>query len=166
MLPSSENFTSFWYRCGYGGCRQDAPKNHVDMCIEMPATLAFWTHSLYQCCSLTLRVEAFSMSRPAIAQLVEHLTVDICSNQMVPGSIPGGRIYSRIRQIFSCVPKSIELPIAMSLLPDVPCLSLSVSLNREISEWVKEISGKETRKEERKQEQKRKKERRKEGKNE
>ena len=30
---------------------------------------------------------------PAIAQLVEHLTVDLCSNQMVPGSIPGGRIY-------------------------------------------------------------------------
>jgi hypothetical protein len=30
--------------------------------------------------------------RPAIAQLVEHLTVECCSNQMVPGSIPGGRI--------------------------------------------------------------------------
>ena len=29
--------------------------------------------------------------KPAIAQLVEHLTVDTCSNQMVPGSIPGGR---------------------------------------------------------------------------
>ena len=32
---------------------------------------------------------------PAIAQLVEHLTVDCCSNQMVPGSIPGGRIFSK-----------------------------------------------------------------------
>ena len=32
---------------------------------------------------------------PAIAQLVEHLTVECCSNQMVPGSIPGGRILSR-----------------------------------------------------------------------
>ena len=32
------------------------------------------------------------VARPAIAQLVEHLTVDRCSNQMVPGSIPGGRI--------------------------------------------------------------------------
>ena len=32
-------------------------------------------------------------SMPAIAQLVEHLTVDSCSNQMVPGSIPGGRIF-------------------------------------------------------------------------
>jgi hypothetical protein len=30
--------------------------------------------------------------RPAIAQLVEHLTVVTSSNQMVPGSIPGGRI--------------------------------------------------------------------------
>ena len=29
--------------------------------------------------------------KPAIAQLVEHLTVETCSNQMVPGSIPGGR---------------------------------------------------------------------------
>ena len=31
-------------------------------------------------------------NRPAIAQLVEHLTVECCSYQMVPGSIPGGRI--------------------------------------------------------------------------
>ncbi len=30
--------------------------------------------------------------KPAIAQLVEHLTVERCSYQMVPGSIPGGRI--------------------------------------------------------------------------
>ena len=29
---------------------------------------------------------------PAIAQLVEHLAVECCSHQMVPGSIPGGRI--------------------------------------------------------------------------
>ena len=34
-----------------------------------------------------------SVTKPAIAQLVEHLTVDSRSNQMVPGSIPGGRIY-------------------------------------------------------------------------
>jgi hypothetical protein len=33
------------------------------------------------------------VNKPAIAQLVEHLTVDFCSNQMVPGSIPGGRIF-------------------------------------------------------------------------
>ena len=31
---------------------------------------------------------------PAIAQLVEHLTVEHCSNQMVPGSIPGGRTFA------------------------------------------------------------------------
>ena len=30
--------------------------------------------------------------QPAIAQLAEHLTVEDCSDQMVPGSIPGGRI--------------------------------------------------------------------------
>ena len=29
--------------------------------------------------------------KPVIAQLVEHVTPDSCSNQMVPGSIPGGR---------------------------------------------------------------------------
>ena len=28
--------------------------------------------------------------KPAIAQLVEHPTVDVCSYQMVAGSIPGG----------------------------------------------------------------------------
>ena len=32
--------------------------------------------------------------KPAIAQLVEHLTVELCSDQMVPGSIPDGRIFS------------------------------------------------------------------------
>ena len=30
---------------------------------------------------------------PAIAQLAEHLTVEACRNQMVPGSIPGRRIF-------------------------------------------------------------------------
>ena len=30
--------------------------------------------------------------QPVIAQLAEHLTVDFCSDQMVPGSIPGDRI--------------------------------------------------------------------------
>jgi hypothetical protein len=29
--------------------------------------------------------------------LVEHLTVDICSDQMVPGSIPGGRTFFTAR---------------------------------------------------------------------
>ena len=38
------------------------------------------------------RQRASSSATPAIAQLVEHLTVDACSDQMVPGSIPGGRM--------------------------------------------------------------------------
>ena len=38
--------------------------------------------------------------KPAIAQLVEHLTVDCCRNQMVPGSIPGGRI------LFPCLARN------------------------------------------------------------
>ena len=29
----------------------------------------------------------------ALAQLAEHLIVDICSSQMVPGSIPGRQIH-------------------------------------------------------------------------
>ena len=37
------------------------------------------------------------MATPAIAQLVEHLTVDHCGNQMVPGSIPGGRTFAQAR---------------------------------------------------------------------
>ena len=32
-------------------------------------------------------------AQPAIAQLVKHLTVERCRNPMVPGSIPGGRIF-------------------------------------------------------------------------
>ena len=36
--------------------------------------------------------EPRTTNKPAIAQLLEHLTVECCSNQMVPGSIPGGRI--------------------------------------------------------------------------
>ena len=35
---------------------------------------------------------AVGAGKPAIAQLVEHLTVELCSYQMVRGSIPGGRI--------------------------------------------------------------------------
>ena len=41
------------------------------------------------CCNVLNRT---SSDKPVIAQLVEHLTVDSCSNQMVPGSIPGDRI--------------------------------------------------------------------------
>ena len=38
---------------------------------------------------------AKDLARPAIAQVVKHLTVDHCSNQMVPGSIPGGRTFAQ-----------------------------------------------------------------------
>ena len=34
-----------------------------------------------------------------MAQLVEHLTVECCSNQMVPGWIPGGRIFLGSRDL-------------------------------------------------------------------
>ena len=41
--------------------------------------------------------------KPAIAQLVEHLTVEPCSNQMVPGSIPGGRTFPYLALRHRCV---------------------------------------------------------------
>ena len=42
---------------------------------------------------------------PAIAQLVEHQSVDICSNQMVPDLIPGGRMCVLIELGGTCVSK-------------------------------------------------------------
>ena len=42
-------------------------------------------------------IAPFVLCKPSIAQWVEHLTVEICSNQMVPGSIPGRRIYVKHR---------------------------------------------------------------------
>ena len=51
------------------------------------------------------------LSTPAIAQLAEHLTVDQCSDQMVPGSIPGGRTHPPMNNCWfwgsSAAPKSI-----------------------------------------------------------
>ena len=41
-----------------------------------------------QWCKLYMRVALGVSSQPDIAQLAEHLTVDLCSDQMVPGSIP------------------------------------------------------------------------------
>ena len=52
------------------------------------------------CCWRSL---ARGLYKPAIAQLVEHLTVECCSNQMVPGSIPGGRIFQAVGIIVSFV---------------------------------------------------------------
>ena len=42
---------------------------------------------------------ALGSSNLAIAQLVEHLTVDSCSDQMVPGSIPGGQILQSVKTV-------------------------------------------------------------------
>ena len=56
---------------------------------EMSApSLQSWSQGVedfMECCCWTA-------GRPAIAQLVEHLTVELCSYQLVPGSIPGGQI--------------------------------------------------------------------------
>ena len=49
--------------------------------------IAFEDESLHENQSL-----GSDLPEPAIAQLVEHLTVECCSNQMVPGSILDGRI--------------------------------------------------------------------------
>ena len=40
-----------------------------------------------------MHAHSASKDKPSIAQLAEHLTVEYCSNQMVPGSIPGRRIF-------------------------------------------------------------------------
>ena len=50
------------------------------------------------------------LSTPAIAQLAEHLTVDQCSDQMVPGSIPGGRtlgdaLFNQLKQLAEAIHK-------------------------------------------------------------
>ena len=55
-------------------------------------SLVCWRDSQHACGDVLISI-------PAIAQLVEHLTVDRCSNQMVPGSIPGGRICYFICQL-------------------------------------------------------------------
>ena len=44
---------------------------------------------------------------PAIAQLVGHLGVDNCNNQMVPGLIPGGRVL-RIAAVLQIPPPGFE----------------------------------------------------------
>ena len=41
--------------------------------------------------NVAVKNAVYILYQPAIAQLVEHLTVERGSNQMVPGSIPGGR---------------------------------------------------------------------------
>ena len=52
------------------------------------------------------------VAQPAIAQLVEHLTVECCGNQMVPGSIPGGWIYRTLAyRANQCTPVPTSLHI-------------------------------------------------------
>ena len=57
-------------------------------------------------------------AQPAIAQLVEHLTVERCRNQMVPGSIPGGRIFDmqHLYRIIQPATTEIQLKISYGLL--------------------------------------------------
>ena len=65
------------------------------------------THKVQHCCRIHQVAKWNSKGKPAIAQLVEHLNAGICSDQMVPGSIPGGRTFSQ----FACIAVS-ELVIA------------------------------------------------------
>ena len=64
-----------------------ASQRAVGRQMTAPASLwRAWAPSRCSGCHSTLS--------PAIAQLAEHLTVDQCSNQMVPGSIPGDRNFT------------------------------------------------------------------------
>ena len=56
--------------------------SHVEFCLLK--AIAILKHK--QLCEIMFDI-------PVIAQLAEHLTVEICSYQMVPGSIPGDRIF-------------------------------------------------------------------------
>ena len=57
-------------------------------------------------------------TQPAIAQLVEHLIVERCRNQMVPGSIPGGRIFDmqHLYRIIQSATTEIQPKISYGLL--------------------------------------------------
>ena len=62
-----------------------------------------------------------NLSKPAIAQLVEHLTVECCSNQMVPGSIPGGRIFVSKRAPLKSVREGLQIQsLFRNLIPRIP----------------------------------------------
>ena len=75
-------------------CDGDLNGGHEVPCAQLERGSSPWTGPPArpgQSCALLLPErpwEGFSM--PAIAQLVEHLTVDICRYLMVPASIPGG----------------------------------------------------------------------------
>ena len=97
----------------------------VFLCLSLSLSLSLYAASccnsfffLFLCAfSLEQRVVQFQVTfmdvvQPAIAQLVEHLTVECCSNQMVPGSIPGGRIYRTLAyRANQCAPLPTSLHI-------------------------------------------------------
>ena len=67
---------------------------------------------------------------PAIAQLVEHLTVECCSNQMVPGSIPGGRIFVSKRAPLKSVREGLQIQSSFrNLIPRIPSHSYACCEN-------------------------------------
>ena len=59
--------------------------------IQKPAIAIQIRVRLVQVLAITAATATY-LSSPAIARLVEHQIVDLCSNQMVPGSIPGGKV--------------------------------------------------------------------------
>ena len=84
-------------------------------------------------------------NKPAIAQLAEHLTVECCSNQMVPGSTLGGQILAAFasraggsHEIYDvCLYKALQRNASISLIllntltasiDRRPSLSLSLNL--------------------------------------
>ena len=97
----------------------------VFLCLSLSLSLSLYAAS---CCNsffflflcafsleqrvVHLQVTFMDVVQPAIAQLVEHLTVECCSNQMVPGSIPGGRIYRTLAyRANQCAPLPTSLHI-------------------------------------------------------
>ena len=71
-----------------------------------------------------------AVAQPAIAQLAEHLTVECCSNQMVPGSIPGGRIFVGKHAPRKSMREGLQVRILQRhLTPPIPSHSYRVLRN-------------------------------------
>ena len=58
--------------------------------------------------------------KPAIAQLAEHLTVELCSYQIVPGSIPGGRTCKCGRQDKAGFARQMQHSYALATAAHLP----------------------------------------------
>jgi hypothetical protein len=100
------NFGSSWHR-RLRDCFATCPSHNLSSFASSLGDPSSGHGSDGACCEPTVSQAALASARhpgppalpailpvkPAIAQLVEHLTVECCSNQMVPGSIPGGRIF-------------------------------------------------------------------------